>query len=306
LLFSVLLKPLLFFMKARLIELAPQYPNTVSVKKLKENHFTTPFHFHDYCELNYVKKSHGKRVVGDSIHNFLEGDLVLMSPNLPHMWYNDPEIFKKPSSLSAEAIVTYFPLDFLDKLSSDNIVLSKKQNLFNKAKRGLAFYGETKKMVIKHLETMIKLDGLLQVIEFLKIINILLNSKEYKVLSSLGYSHSYNEKDTERMNSIYKYIMQHFTEPITLKNIADIAHMTSPAFCNYFKKRTQKSFSGFLNEVRIGHACKLLQNEELSVSDVCFESGYQNIANFNRFFKKIINKKPSSYRKEYLMSLNRY
>lgn len=293
-------------MKAVLIELATQNSSPLTIKKINGSHFTTPFHFHDFCELNYVKKSCGKRVVGDSVRNFPEGDLVLMSPNLPHIWYNDPDVLNDSSNACVEAIVTYFPVDILDKLCNNDLIMSKKQNLFEKAKRGLCFHGNTKEIIIRHLEKMIALDGLTQVAEFLKIIDILINSEEYDMLASLGYRHSYNEKDTERMNEVYKYIITNFTKPITLNTIASVAHMTPPAFCTFFKKRTQKSFTRFLNELRTGHACKLLQNEKLSISDVCYESGYQNFANFNRSFKEIVGTTPSVYRKEYFISYGLY
>ena len=293
-------------MKPVLIELASPNSSLLTIKKINGSHFTTPFHFHDYCELNYIKKSYGKRVVGDSIKNFSDGDLVLMSPNLPHMWYNDIQVINNHSNSSAEAIVTFFPLDILDKLCNNNIVLSKKRNLFEKANRGIYFKGKTKEKIARRLEKMITFDGLTQVIEFLKIIDIMLNSTEYELLTSIGYSHSYNEKDTKRMDEVYKYILTNFTKPIKLKTIAEVAHMTPPAFCNFFKKRTQKSFTQFLNELRIGHACKLLRNKKLSISDICYESGFQNFANFNRIFKEITGKTPSVYRKEYLFSYNIY
>lgn len=293
-------------MKARLIELSSQQSSSIVTKKIITNHFTTPFHFHDYCELNYVKKSIGKRIVGDCINNFSEGDLVLMSPNLPHVWYNDPEILENASTTCAQAIVTYFPIDFLDKLSNDKLLISKRHNLFERANRGLQFYGETKKKVASRLEKLVKLTGLQMVIEFLNVIDILLNSKEYKSLASVSYRHSFNKRDTERMNQIYKFIINNFKEPISLTTISSIANMTPPAFCNFFKMRMQMPFTKFLNEIRIGHACKLLENEDMSISDVCFESGYQNFTNFNKFFKEITGKTPSQYRKEYLTSINLY
>lgn len=293
-------------MKATLIELAPYQSSSIAIKTIKQNHFTTPFHFHDYCELNYVKNSYGKRVVGDSINNFFEGDLVLMSPNLPHVWHNDPQILKDPATLTAEAIVTYFPVDILDKLTNDPIVLSKTQHLFEKAKRGLRFFGETKKQIANHLEGMTNIETLPLIIKFLEIINILLSSTEYEPLANLGYNHSYKEKETERMNAVYKYLMMNFANPISLEDMASIANLTPPAFCSFFRKRTQKSFTGFLNELRIGHACKLIQNQKLSISEVCYESGYQNFTNFNKSFKKITGKTPSHYRKEYLLSADQY
>jgi AraC-like DNA-binding protein len=285
-------------MKARLIELGIQQGPFLLVKEIKANHFETPFHFHDYCELNYVKRSTGKRVVGDSIQNFAAGDLVLMSPNLPHIWYNDPDVFEDRGRKDAEAIVTYFSVDIIKSLTNDKLVLSKFQKLFDTAGRGLRIYGKTATVVIRHLEALKKKKGLQQIIEFLLIIDILINSKEYDAIANVGYSHSYNFKDTERMNKVYQHIMKNFTDEISLDEIAKIANMTPPAFSTFFKKRTQKSFTRFLNEIRVGHACQLLEKEEISISSVCFESGYQNFANFNKFFKEITGKTPSQYRKE--------
>ncbi len=290
-------------MKAILIELAPQHSSLITVKQVKEHDFNATFHFHDFCELSFVKKSSGKRVVGDSITNFFDGDLVLMSPNLPHMWYGDTDPLLKINK-SVEAIVTYFPIDFIEKLCNHDKDVTKNQNLFEKAKRGMCFKGNAKKKITKRLEKMLNLEGLPQMIEFLKVINIMLNTEEYELLAGLSYSHSYNEKDTERMNEVYKYIMKNFTNPISLEIIASVANMTPPAFCSFFKKRTRKSFTQFLNELRIGHACKLLQNERLSVSDICFESGYQNFVSFNKNFKEIMGQTPSVYRKEHLLSFS--
>ncbi|KIA94418.1 hypothetical protein OA93_19965 [Flavobacterium sp. KMS] len=291
-------------MKAVLIELPNQHSSLISIKKVKEHDFNATLHYHDFCELSFVKRSSGKRIIGDSITNFNDGDLVLMSPNLPHMWYGDVEMHNNRVNKSVEAIVTYFPINFFEKICSDDEDLSKKRALFEKAKRGMCFTGKARKKMTKHLEKMLHLGGLPQIIEFLKIVNIMLNTDEYELLAGLGYNHTYNEKDTERMNQVYKYIMMNFTKPISLETIASVAHMTPPAFCNFFKKRAQKSFTRFLNELRTGHACKLLQNEKLSISDVCYESGYQNFVNFNKYFKQIIGKTPSTYRKEFVTIRN--
>lgn len=291
-------------MKAVLIELPTQHSSLISIKNVKEHDFNATLHYHDFCELSFVKKSSGKRIVGDSITNFYDGDLVLMSPNLPHVWYGDTDMHHHKTNKSVEAIVTYFPINFFEKICADDEDQSKKRVLFEKAKRGMCFTGKTRKKMTKHLEKMLHMDGLPKIIEFLKVVNIMLNTDEYELLAGLGYSHSYNEKDTERMNKVYKYIMMNFTKPISLETIASIAHMTPPAFCSFFKKRAQKSFTRFLNELRTGHACKLLQNEKLSISDVCYESGYQNFVNFNKYFKQIIGKTPSTYRKEYITIRN--
>ncbi|KAA9036144.1 helix-turn-helix transcriptional regulator [Ginsengibacter hankyongi] len=285
-------------MKAHLIEIGLHKEHSFSIKKIDQHHFESPFHFHDLCEMNYVVESFGKTIVGDNISNFSSGDLVLMSSNLPHIWYNDPSYFKEENLASAKAIVTYFNPDFLIGLTNDSQYNLQIKSLLEKAKRGIRFFGETRRNAINKLNDIVDKKGLEKVIHFLDIVNLFLDSKEYECLASIGYRHSFNEKDTERMNNVYQYLIKNFTDPISLSQIASVANLTPPAFCNFFKKRTQKSFSEFLNELRVGHACKLLQNQELTIADVCFQSGYQNMTNFNNFFKKITKKTPTQYRKE--------
>lgn len=284
-------------MKANLIEISPIDAQAIFVKRIEQTHFDSPFHFHEICELNHVVDSYGKRIVGDSIENFSAGDLVLMGPNLPHIWYNDPAT-KEKDKKTAKAIVCYFPPDFLNKLTSEESFILKIKNLVEKSKLGLRFYGETKRKVSLLVEEMTKTSEFRRVILFLEIMSILTDSDEYEPLATVNYKHKLNEKDTERMNNIYQYVMENFTEPIGLSTAAAIANMTPPAFCSFFKKRTQKSFTAFLNELRIGHACKLLKNFELPIADICYGSGYQNFTHFNSSFKKIMKTTPTQYRQE--------
>ena len=290
-------------MKAQHIEVGLQKKQSISFKKIEQHHFKTPFHFHDLCEMNYVVESFGKRIVGDNISNFSSGDFVLMNSYLPHIWYNDPLYFKEPNLAAAKAIVTYFDPNFLIELTNNSQFTLKIEALLEKAKRGVRFFGNTQRMAVKKLNEILKKNPLQGVINFLEIINILLESDEYECLASIGYQHSLNQKDTQRMNNVYQYIMKNFSEPISLRQIASVANLTPPAFCNFFKKRTQRSFTEFLNELRVGHACKLLENQELTIADVCFQSGYQTMTHFDNFFKKITKKTPSQYRKECLLTI---
>ena len=296
--YCYLQQQIIFPMKAYLIEVDLKKEQSFFVKKIDQHHFNGPFHFHELCEMNYVVESSGKRIVGDNIANFSSGDLVLMNSNLPHIWYNDPSYFKEENKPSAKAIVTYFNPYFLSGLTNEDQYDIKIKTLLEKAKRGIRFFGDTHQKAVSILNGIHYKRGLEKVIDFLDIINLFLESKDYECLASVSYEHSFNEKDTQRMNDIYKYLIKNFTDPISLTQIASVANLTPPAFCNFFKKRTHKSFSGFLNELRVGHACKLLNNLELSIADVCFQAGYQNMTNFNNFFKKITKKTPSQYRKE--------
>lgn len=286
-------------MKAHLIEVDVYREHFISFKKLEQQHFESPFHFHQLCEMNYVIESFGKRIVGDHISNFSSGDFVFMNSSLPHIWYNDPLYFRDSTLPPAQAIVTYFNPNFLLQLTSDQQYKAKIENFLDRGKRGMRFYGDTQKKAVDKLGKILNRNPLEKIIDFIEIFNLLLESNEYECLASVGYQHSFNEKDTERMNNVYQYLIKNFTEPISLRQIASVANLTPPAFCNFFKKRTQKSFSEFLNELRIGHSCKLLQNRELTIGDVGFQSGYQNMTHFNSFFKKITKKTPSQYRKEF-------
>lgn len=286
-------------MKARLIEVGTHDTKCIKIKKLEKDHFETPFHFHDLCELNFVIESDGKRIVGDNINNFSPGDLVLMSSNLPHIWYNDPASHhKKTEELLSKAVVIYFPENFLQVLTDDNDLILQTKIFLKKASRGIRFNEHTLQKVEPKLRNIANKEGVFKIVEFLEIFNILINSKDYELLASIGYRHSYNEKDTDRLNKVYQYAIENFNEPISLAQVSAVANMTPPAFCNFFKKRTQRPFTHFMNELRIGHACKLLLEPDVSIAEVCYECGYQNLTNFNKFFKHIMKMTPSEYRKE--------
>lgn len=259
---------------------------------------TSPFHFHNLCELVWIEKSAGKRIVGDSINTFEEGDLVLMGPNLPHIWLNDQKYSLELPANKVKSTVVYFPADFMLDLSDDQSVTGPIQDLLLRSARGLRFYGETSKKVIRILTTISEKDGFKKIIQFLQTIELLTKSAEYEYLASINFENQYDHKDTSRINQVYTFLMQNFHRDINLQEVADLCHMTTNSFCRYFKARTRKSFTRFTNELRIGHACKLLQQEENTVADVCFQCGYNNSANFNKFFRTITGKTPVEYKRQ--------
>jgi AraC-like DNA-binding protein len=284
-------------MKAQFIDVFLENRNTIHLKKVEKFYLDNPFHFHHLCELVWIEKSFGKRVIGDNVNNFADGDLVLMSPNLPHIWQNDPVFFRKKKGYYCKATVIYFPADFITSLSDEAAVIQPVIELIKKASRGMQFYGETHAQVTTLLKNIGEISGLKKIIGFLNIIELLAGSNEFELLASVSYKNVYDEKDTKRINAVYQFLMQNFHRDISLEEVSSVSNMSSTAFCRFFKSRTQKSFVQFLNELRIGHACKLLHNEDYSISDVCYESGYNSLANFNKFFKIIKNKTPSEYRR---------
>ncbi|SHM78407.1 AraC family transcriptional regulator [Mucilaginibacter sp. OK098] len=285
-------------MKPQLIDINLSGTKTIRIKKLETSNLTSPFHFHHLCELVWIEKSYGKRIVGDHIDNFEEGDLVLMGPDLPHIWLND-EIFQHEiSGNKVKSTVIYFPPDFFLNLTDEQNILNPTEELIKRSARGLRFYGETNKKVTKILSRISEKEGFKKIIHFLQAIEILAVSQEYNYLASISFKNLCDEKNTKRINEVYQFLMQNFHRDIELKEVADLCNMTTNSFCRFFKTSTQKSLTRFINELRIGHACKLLQNAENTIADVCYQCGYNNFTNFNKFFRSITGKTPSEYKKQ--------
>lgn len=268
----------------------------VHIKKVDMPYLNKPFHFHPNCELVYIQEGFGKRVIGDNVSTFNEGDLVLMGPNLPHIWSNDDAFYKGRRHMRSRAVVVYFSPVLLDPLLTQT-ALAPVSALIRKSMRGLVFYGRTQDTVARALSVLAAEDGLAQLIGFFSVLQELAHSRESKYISSNKFVNTFNEKDTDRINGVYQFLMQHFKQDIRLEEVADIAHMAPTAFCRFFKQRTQKTFSHFLNELRIRHASELLNNPDKTISEISYESGFHNLTNFNKFFKQITGLSPSEYRK---------
>lgn len=284
--------------KPQFIELTPPSEKTIHVKLVDQEFLSNPLHFHELCELVLIVESFGKRIVGNNVATFTEGDLVLMGPNIPHIWRNDDLFLQQDNDLRARAIVVYFPADFLLRLTDEHQTIQAMQQFIRKAQRGLRFYGETRDKAQRLMEKLSDKEGFSKIIEFLNLIQLLQETVEFESLASDGYRPTFSEQETQRINRVYLYVMSNFKVEVNLQVASDMLNMTPNAFCRFFKRHTQKPFSRFVNEMRIGHACKLLMDRTLSISEICYECGYQNLTNFNKFFKSIMNKTPREFRKE--------
>jgi len=273
---------------------------TFVIKALKEANFDPNWHFHQEYQLFVVLKGSGTRFVGDHIKSFDAGDLVFTGPNLPHLWRSDRKFFDGNKDIQSEGIVIYlqehFPgKDFIFKEES-----IKLKNLLERSRRGLEFYGNTAKKVRGMMQKLLHKSGLESIIYLLEILNLMIHSDDVHELSSPGYTNSLKEGDTEVMNRIHAYVMDHFKQQIQLNEVATLANMTPTSFSRYFKVHANKTFSEFVSEVRIGHACRLLIEDKMNVAQACYESGFQTLTNFNRQFKARTNRTPLQYKKEYV------
>lgn len=285
-------------MKPQLINIALESKRTIQIKKVDQFHLDSPFHFHQLCELVWIEKGYGKRLIGDRLENFSDGDLVLMSPNLPHIWQND-DCSGGKTKARTKATVVYFPPDFVLNLSDEQAIIQPIERLIGRAARGIRIYGKTREKVARILADISPGDGFRKILSFLAAMDILSRSKEFEYIASLSYRNCNDEKDIMRFGEVYQFLMQNFRRDIRLEEVASICHMTATAFCRYFKSRTGKTFTEFIQEIRIGHACRLLQDKNQSISGVCYLSGFNNLASFNKIFKTVTRKTPSDYRKDY-------
>jgi AraC-like DNA-binding protein/quercetin dioxygenase-like cupin family protein len=265
-------------------------------QKLSPEKFSWQYHYHPEYELVYVLAGNGTRQVGNHISNYENGDLVLMGPDLPHSG------FGLNSRGSIEQVVVQFKKEVFGPSLLQRPEMKRINELFEKSRYGISFGETTKEKVTKKLLRLLKLEPFDRFVELITILQILANAEEHTLLNSQVTLPTTIRKVHIRLQNIFNYVEQNFQEEINIKKVADIAHLTVPAFCNYFKKIMNITFTDFINQYRIEQACILLQQEK-SVGEVCFECGFNNVPYFNKVFKNIIKKTPSEFKKSNSMAV---
>ncbi|CAL1517767.1 AraC family transcriptional regulator [Chitinophaga sp. MM2321] len=258
------------------------------------------WHYHPEIELTQIRKGSGMRLVGDSMERFEDGDLILLGADLPHMWRSDDIYFQEISGLQIEAVAIHFKDNFWGTGFLDLPEMKNVKDLLAKAKHGIKIHGDTRETVIRNMEAILKATQAQRIAHLLSMLDMIANSKEYTLLSSVGFANSYNIVNTDNINQIYTYTFNNFQQKISLKEVAAAANVSPNSFCRYFKSRTMKTYWQFLLEVRIGYACKLLIENNMCVSQVGYTCGFNNLSNFNRQFKILTKKTPLQYLKAYV------
>ena len=266
---------------------------TVSQHQLPR--FLNVWHYHQELELVYIEKSTGTKFIGDCIEQFSPGDLVLIGSCLPHLWLNDKEYFEK-KDLKAEAKVIHFhPNCFGDRFFSIP-EMHKIRKIIEEAKVGVHIHGKNKSKIIEQIEKLFFESEFDKVLSLLNILKLIADEPGKVFLSSHSFINSYAKNSNTKLDKVYEYILNNFKEEINLNLTAELVHMNPSAFSRYFKQTTNKTFVQFLNEVRIGYACKILINQgDKNISEIAYECGYKNLSNFNRQFKLITKKTPRDY-----------
>ncbi|WP_133548382.1 AraC family transcriptional regulator [Salegentibacter sp. 24] len=279
----------------------PSFGSSFSFKSFNQKHQNknhTFWHYHPEIELVYVNDGSGKRQIGSHVSYYQHGDLILIGANLPHCGFTD-----SLTDHDKETVIQ-FSADFLGKNFWEIPEMKNVRVLLERAKNGIVFHGEDKEIIGRKIEALNSLTNYKRLLGLLEVLNMLENAKDFTLLNAEGFVLDTALGDNNRINVIFNFVKNEFKRNIALEEIADLVSMTVPAFCRYFKKTTGKTFIQFVNEYRLVHAAKLLHEKQISINDVCFESGFNNFSHFNKQFKKFTGKSPSIYRNEIKFSVS--
>lgn len=258
-------------------------------------HFTFPWHFHSEYEIVFVLKSHGVRFVADSYEKFQEGDLVLVGSQVPHYWKNDDAFHQKNRNLRVNAIVVQFAADFMEQPIKNYPEMSSIQELLQRSSRGIHFSSSFAYQLEDKLKDLHAKAGFDRLILLLKILDRMSKTDDYKLLGSPNFQGHPLEVKDQRLRKALNYIGLNYTQQMAISELAFRFGMNTSAFSRYFKMNTGKTPVEYINEIRISYACKLIRSQDLSISQICFECGFNNISNFNRIFKSQLKMTPTEY-----------
>ena len=255
--------------------------------------FTSGFHLHDEFELILILKSHGKLYAGSNVANFNSGDMYFFAPGLPHCFYNAPGYEK--GNEPAHAVVIWFKKDFLGTDFFEKTESTLLKRLIKKSERGIQITNPSKSLT-KRIVGLNQKKNLAKIADLLLILNELSISRNIKVLSIGNIISTASLVDSKIMNDVFRYVAENFQKEISLREAASVANMQKSAFCRYFKRKTKKTFTHFVNETRIMHAQKLLAETDKTAIEVAFECGYENTSYFNRQFRQSCKTTPMEFR----------
>ncbi|WP_300675660.1 AraC family transcriptional regulator [Soonwooa sp.] len=256
--------------------------------------FVFPYHYHPEVELNFIVDGKGyKRVVGDHSEEIDDLELVLIGPNLPHCWADHNCKNKRSREVTIQ-----FNQDFFSQALMEKNIFKPISRLLNESIRGILFSRETAEKVKASLLSLSKMDSFDSFLEIMKVLNILANDENRILLSSYSIEQEvFAYKDA--MKTVHDFVHKNFKNKITLDEIASLVNMSIPTFNRFIKQRTGKTFVNYLNEIRISYTVRWMTERTMTISEIAFDAGFNNIANFNKIFKSIKNTTPSKFKDQF-------
>lgn len=287
-------------MKPQLHKLVAEPDSSFAYNHMECSYFDKPWHFHKEYELTVIERSEGTRFIGDQVSLFQPSDMVLIGPNIPHLYRNNEDYYKNPE-MGAKSIDIHFTDDFLGNSFFDVPEMKMVRRLLNRTNLALSINGSTKEYVRDQLYEMQELSPVRRLMKLLDILIVLSTSKNLSNILSQEFTVS-NNKDAARIDIVFQYILKNFRNEIYIEEIASKLNMSIGSFSRYFKHHTRKTFSNYVTEVRISHACRMLIEDTYSVSEIGYLTGFENQSNFYRHFKKYTGVTPKEYTARFFAS----
>ncbi|EMS34911.1 Transcriptional regulator, AraC family [Mariniradius saccharolyticus AK6] len=261
-----------------------------------EKHFYDKLHQHPEWQLTMILEGRGQLMVGDYLGRFEPGDVFLFSANMPHVFRSDPEYFDPQSDKLSLGHTLFFDFEALGKGVWEVTEFFPLQQWLHQTKGCYALEGGIKELVGEQLRVFDSKQGWDRLMATFGILQRLQDSKSLRLLNRLTPLRDFTESEGKRMAQVMSFILAQSHRNVQLQEVADVAIMSKEAFCRFFKERTGKTFTEFLNQIRIQQACQLLLETDLSISQIAFQVGFQNLSYFNRTFRKLGGSTPKEYR----------
>jgi AraC-like DNA-binding protein len=287
-------------MQAELLKVMPVYSHSFTVREDVGQRTNKAWHYHPEVEFIQIIYGEGYHYIGDSAKRFQTGDIFILGARLPHYFKFDEIYLDGKSADPSHVSVIQFSENFW---GGDFLALPENthiKNFLERAKRGYLVPKDSNNTISAMLKNLREGSGAERIIILLHVLHLLSGNRSIKQLSSVVFSQNIIDPENNRLNAVYEYSFANYKRKIELQEIADIANISPNSFCRYFKRKTKKTYSQFITEIRVGHACKLLIEGGYFIKQVCYECGFNNFATFNKYFKAVTGKSPLLYQKEFI------
>lgn len=273
---------------------------SIHVQEDDLSHFYEHLHRHHEIQLTWVISGEGTLVAGNYMQPFASGDVFIIGANQPHLFKSDASYFDKQSKKRIHSLNIFFNPKGLISSLLDFPEMRNVKKFTELCLHGFQASENNTKIIADYMLKVKNSSGGYRLSSFIELLQLMANLKDWKYLNTESFEYAISDSEGLRMNDIYQYTMANYTEDISLDKIAAVAYLTPQSFCRYFKKHTQKTYTNFVNELRINEACKKLTSKDFdSISAIAYQMGFNNVVTFNRVFKSILKKSPREFMREY-------
>lgn len=285
-------------MKALSFRIPKTEQTSFRVQMDEEAYFYDRLHYHPEWQITVILRGTGTLFVGDGINRFQAGDVFAVGSNVPHLLRSDA-LYYQSDSPGTHAISLFFETNSFGIGFFEIPEMEQIARFLKSTSRGVRVFGAAQAKLQDLITNIVDQNGFQRLQSLLRILNLFAEAEDFEYLSNAAFTEAQKETDGARLNDVLEFTLTHYQQSIQLEEAAQIANLSVPAFCRYFKLRTRKSYMQFLNELRVSAACKLLGEREANISQICYEVGFNNLSNFNRQFKRVTGFTPSAYLKRF-------